>query len=40
VKAIAPTPRSPLSETINLALLDAVESEWWQQTLFRYLGVK
>jgi polar amino acid transport system substrate-binding protein len=29
---------SPLRRTLNLALLDVIESEWWQQTLFQYLG--
>jgi ABC-type amino acid transport substrate-binding protein len=38
--AIALPPGSPLSEKVNLALLETVESEWWQQTLFQYLGGK
>jgi hypothetical protein len=29
---------SPLRQAINLAVLDAVESESWQQTVFQYLG--
>jgi hypothetical protein len=29
---------SPLRQAINLAVLDAVENEWWQQTVFQYLG--
>jgi ABC-type amino acid transport substrate-binding protein len=29
---------SPLRQAVNLAVLDAVESEWWQQTVFQYLG--
>jgi ABC-type amino acid transport substrate-binding protein len=31
---------SPLRERLNVALLDAVHSDWWKQTLFRYLGQK
>jgi polar amino acid transport system substrate-binding protein len=31
---------SPLRQPLNLALLDAVESDWWQKTLFQYLGKK
>jgi polar amino acid transport system substrate-binding protein len=31
---------SPLRHPLNLALLDAVESDWWQKTLFQYLGKK
>jgi polar amino acid transport system substrate-binding protein len=29
---------SPLRQAIHLAVFDAVESEWWQQTVFQYLG--
>jgi hypothetical protein len=29
---------SPLRQAVNLAVLDAVESEWWQQTKFQYLS--
>jgi ABC-type amino acid transport substrate-binding protein len=29
---------SPLERTINLAILGAVHSDWWEQTTFRYLG--
>jgi ABC-type amino acid transport substrate-binding protein len=28
----------PLERTINLAILGAVHSDWWEQTTFRYLG--
>jgi ABC-type amino acid transport substrate-binding protein len=31
---------NPLREPLNLALLDAIQSDWWKQTLFRYLGQK
>ena len=31
---------SPLRQEVNLAVLEAVESEWWEQTLFQYLGRK
>jgi polar amino acid transport system substrate-binding protein len=29
---------SPLRQMIDVHVLDEVESEWWQQTLFEYLG--
>jgi polar amino acid transport system substrate-binding protein len=29
---------SPLEKTINVALLDAIHSDWWEQTTIRYLG--
>jgi polar amino acid transport system substrate-binding protein len=29
---------SPLRKSLNVAILDAVHSEWWGQTTFRYLG--
>ncbi|BCP54773.1 amino acid ABC transporter substrate-binding protein [Kaistia sp. 32K] len=29
---------SPLRRDIDVALLDSVHSDWWKQTLFRYLG--
>lgn len=29
---------SPLRKDIDVSLLDVVQSEWWKQTLFRYLG--
>jgi polar amino acid transport system substrate-binding protein len=31
---------SPLRKSLNLALLNAVQSDWWRATLFRYLGEK
>jgi ABC-type amino acid transport substrate-binding protein len=31
---------SPLRKTLDVALLDAVQSDWWRMTLFRYLGTK
>jgi polar amino acid transport system substrate-binding protein len=38
--AIALPKGSPLRATLNLPLLDETESDWWQQTLFQYLGKK
>lgn len=35
-----PKNRSPLLAVINGPLLDATESDWWDQTLFQYLGKK
>jgi polar amino acid transport system substrate-binding protein len=29
---------SPLREQLDIEILDALSSPWWQQTLFRYLG--
>jgi ABC-type amino acid transport substrate-binding protein len=31
---------SPLRKSVNVAVLDARRSEWWDQTTFRYLGSK
>jgi polar amino acid transport system substrate-binding protein len=31
---------SPLRKSVNVALLDARRSEWWDQTTFQYLGSK
>ena len=31
---------SPLERTINVAILGAVHSDWWEQTTFRYLGAR
>jgi polar amino acid transport system substrate-binding protein len=31
---------SPLRKPLNLALLNAVQSDWWRATLFRYIGEK
>ena len=36
--AIALPKGSPLRDRLNLALLEEIESEWWQHTLFQYLG--
>jgi ABC-type amino acid transport substrate-binding protein len=36
--AIALPKGSPLREMVNLPLLEETESDWWQQTLFQYLG--
>jgi ABC-type amino acid transport substrate-binding protein len=38
--AIALPLNSPWRQPLNLALLDAIESNWWQKTLFQYLGKK
>jgi polar amino acid transport system substrate-binding protein len=38
VYAIALPQRSGLRVPIDLALLDAVRSDWWRETLFAYLG--
>ncbi len=31
---------SSLRAPLNIAILDAMQSEWWRQTLFRYVGAK
>jgi ABC-type amino acid transport substrate-binding protein len=36
--AIALPKGSPLRERLDLAVLDKIESDWWQQELFKYLG--
>jgi ABC-type amino acid transport substrate-binding protein len=36
--AIALPKGSPLRQMIDVHILEEVESEWWQQTLFEYLG--
>jgi polar amino acid transport system substrate-binding protein len=36
--AIALPKGSPLREMLNVALLEEIESDWWQKTLFQYLG--
>ena len=36
--AIAVPQGSALRMSINLALLDAIRSDWWQETLHQYLG--
>ncbi len=36
--AFAIPTNSPLRKALDVALLDAVHSGWWQQTIFRYLG--
>jgi polar amino acid transport system substrate-binding protein len=38
--AIALPKNSPLRAILDAPLLEATESEWWQQTLFQYLGKK
>lgn len=36
--AFAMPSNSALERTINVTVLDAVHSDWWEQTIFRYLG--
>jgi polar amino acid transport system substrate-binding protein len=36
--AFALQSNSPLERAINVAILEAVHSDWWEQTTFRYLG--
>jgi ABC-type amino acid transport substrate-binding protein len=36
--AIALPKGSPLRAALNAPVLDEIESDWWQQTLFQYLG--
>ena len=31
---------SPLEKTLNIAILQAIESDWWQPTVFRYIGAR
>ncbi len=38
--AIAIPNGSPLRASLNYAILDAKQSDWWRQTIFRYLGPK
>jgi polar amino acid transport system substrate-binding protein len=38
--AIALPKGSPLRAALNAALLEEIESEWWERTLFQYLGRK
>ena len=36
--AFALPPESPLRKRLNLAVLKAIQSDWWDDTLYRYLG--
>jgi polar amino acid transport system substrate-binding protein len=36
--AFAVPSSSPLERGINVAVLDAIHSDWWEQTTFRYIG--
>jgi len=36
--AVALRANSPLRKRLNVAMLEVVESDWWRDTLFRYLG--
>jgi len=36
--AIALRPNSRLRKPLNVAMLEVVESDWWRDTLFRYVG--
>lgn len=38
--AIALPKGSPLGRILNTPLLEQIESEWWEQTLYQYLGKK
>lgn len=38
--AFAVPSNSPLRQTVDIALLDATQSDWWQLTTSRYLGAK
>jgi len=38
--AFAMPSNSPLRKTIDVAILDAIHSSWWEQTIFRYLGTR
>ncbi len=31
---------SPLRAVLNIAILDATQSDWWRDTIFRYLGTR
>lgn len=31
---------SPLRAALNIAILDATQSDWWRDTIFRYLGTR
>jgi len=39
IYAFAVPTGSPLRKTISISVLNAVRSDWWRQTQFRYLGV-
>jgi len=36
--AIALPTNSPLAKPLNVGILQAVEGDWWQPTVFRYIG--
>lgn len=36
--AFAMPGNSPLRKTLDVAILDAIHSDWWEQTTFHYLG--
>lgn len=38
--AFALRANSPLREPLNITILETLESHWWEQTLFRYLGYR
>ncbi len=38
--AFAMPSNSPLRKTLDVAILDAIHSSWWEQTIFRYLGTR
>jgi polar amino acid transport system substrate-binding protein len=36
--AFALSRNSPLRNTLDVAILDAIHSPWWEETIFRYVG--
>jgi polar amino acid transport system substrate-binding protein len=32
--------QSPLRKKLDIAILDAIHGEWWDQILFQYFGIK
>ena len=38
--AFAVPNNSPLRKPLSIAILQAVQDDWWEQTLFRYLGAR
>jgi len=38
--AFAMPGNSPFRKTLDVAILDAIHSSWWEQTIFRYLGTR
>ena len=38
--AFALPSNSSLRKTLDVAILDAIHSDWWKQTIFRYIGAR